>query len=152
MTLNTRPASPPPPTHLTELQTGAVGDRVEENLPLRVEAEACCLVEEDGVVAVTDRDQVVLPGGVVSTALGLELELHGHGEALRYVEVALAAACRLAEVGGGVAGTGDHPAGTVDGHHGQVDGRLLATGTGLENSQPVGRQHTLLSWDLPGAA
>ena len=103
-----------PPTHLAELQTGAVGDRVEEDLPLSVETEPCCLVEEDGVVAITDRDQIVLPGGVVSTALGLELQLHGEVESLRHLHVVLGAAGWLGEVGGGVAGAGELPAGTVD--------------------------------------
>ena len=101
-------------THLAELQTGAVGDRVEENLPLRTEPEPGCLVEEDGVVAIAHRDQIVLPDGVGSAALGLELELHGEAESLLHPEVVLAAAGRLGEVGGGVAGAGHHPAGTVD--------------------------------------
>ena len=104
---------------------------VDENLALSVQSEPRHLAEEDGVVAVADRDQVVLPHGVVSTALALELELHGEAESLLHLDAVLAAAGWLGEVGGGVAGAGDGPTDAVDLHQGQVDGGLLATSTGL---------------------
>ena len=118
-------------TDLAELHTGTVGVGVEEDLSLAVQTEPGCLVEEDGVVAITDGDQVVLPGGVVSTALGLELELHGQVKALRHLDVGVGAAGWLRVVGGGVAGAGDDPTLAVDRHQGDVDGRLLAASTGL---------------------
>ena len=83
------------------------------------------------MVRITDRDQVVLPHGVVSTALALELELHGEAESLLHLDAVLAAAGWLGEVGGGVAGAGDGPTGAVDRDQGDVDGRLLAASTGL---------------------
>ena len=104
---------------------------VEENLSHAVQTEARCLVEENRVVGVTDRQQIVLPAGVVSTALALELELHGQAEALLHLDVVHGAADWLGEVGGGVAGAGDDPTGGVDRDQGQVDGRLLAGSTGL---------------------
>ena len=104
---------------------------VEENLAHGVQPEPILLAEEDRVVAVTDSDQVVLPGGVVGTALGLELELHGEAEALLHLHVVLGAADRLGEVSCRVVRAGDDTTGGVDRDQGDVDGRLLGTGTGL---------------------
>ena len=72
-------------------------DGVDENLALSVETEPVLLAEEDRVVAITDRDQVVLPVRVVTTALGLELELHGEAESLRHLHGLLAAPGWLGE-------------------------------------------------------
>ena len=99
---------------LAELQAGAVRVGVEENLAHSVQPEPLRLAEEDRVVGITDRDQVVLPGGVVGTALGLELELHGEAEALLHLHVVLGAADRLGEVSCRVAGAGDDTTGGVD--------------------------------------
>ena len=103
---------------------------VDENLALSVQSEPLHLAEEDGVVAVADRDQVVLPGGVVPTALGLELELHGEAEAVLHLDVVLAAACWLGEERDGA---GDQTTGPVDWDQGQVYRRLLAARTALQS-------------------
>ena len=117
---------------LAELQAGAVRVGVEENLAHGVQPEPVLLAEEDRVVAVTDRDHVVLPGGVVGTALGLELELHGEAEPLLHHHVVLTAAGWLGEW------TGEKTSSPVYGYQGNVDRRLLTASTALEyNCQPA---------------
>ena len=109
-----------------------MGVGVDENLALSVQSEPLHLAEEDGVVAVSERDHVVLPGGVVGTALGDELELHGEAEALGHLEVVLAAADWLGVEG---AGAGEVGPGSVDWQKGQVYGRLVAASTALQLPQ-----------------
>ena len=106
-----------------------MGVGVDEDLSLSVQPEPLFLAEEDRLVAITDRDQIILPVGVILTALGLELELHGEAEALLHLHVVLSTAGWL---GGEGVRTVVDTCGPVYWHQGEVYRRLLAASTALQ--------------------